>query len=121
MKQGFEGELILKYRDKPIDGKWFEVARDFSYVTKTEARLTVPMGVGTDFASIPRAFRWMIARVGKYGKAAVLHDYLCEYHITTRKRADQIFLEAMKLLGVNWLRRKIMYMGVRVYSIVTLK
>lgn len=121
MKQGFKGELILKYMDEPIDGKWFEVAEDFSYITRRDTRLTVPKGIRTDFASIPRAFRWMIARVGKYGKAAVLHDYLCEYEITPRKRADKVFLEAMTELGVSWLKRKAMYVAVRTYSIATFK
>lgn len=127
MKARFEGELILRYLDNPINGKWFEVAKGFNYLcdfSKNGQRFNVyrvPEGIKTDFASIPRAFRWMIARVGKYGKAAVLHDWLCERKIVSRKEADQIFLEAMTILGVGWFKRRTMYFGVRAYSIATFK
>ena len=121
MKQGFKGELILKYRDNPINGKWFELYKSFIYVAKNDIPFTVPEGIRTDFASIPRVFRWMISRVGKYGKAAVLHDWLCEYKITSRKRADQLFFEAMTILGVSLIKRYTMYIGVRAYSIGTFK
>lgn len=121
MKQGFVGDLKMLFRDHPIDGKWFELYRPFTYITKDGTEFIVPKGIGTDFASVPRAFRWMIARVGKYGKAAVLHDWLCEKKITNRKKADQIFLEAMKILGVNWFKRRTMYAAVRAYSIATFK
>ncbi len=120
MKARFEGELILKYLDKPINGKWFRVAELFIYWAENGRKYVVPYGVHTDFASIPRAFRWMIARVGKYGKAAVLHDHLCG-GVVSRKEADRIFLEAMKVLGVGWLKRRTMYFGVRAYSIVSRK
>jgi hypothetical protein len=121
MKVGFEGELILRYLDRPVDGKWFEVVKPFSYRSKAGYLYVVPDCIYTDFASIPRAFRWMIARVGKYGKPAVLHDWLCEFKIVPRKKADQILLEAMKVLGVSWWKRRTMYFGVRAYSVVTRK
>ncbi len=115
----FEGELILRYLDESIDGKWFSVFRAFWYVAESTKVFQIPEGTKTDFASIPRGFRWLISRVGKYGKAAVLHDHLCSSKKTSRKEADQIFLEAMKVLGVGWLKRRTMYFGVRAYSIVS--
>ncbi len=121
MTARFEGELILKYLNKPVDGKWFVTYKLFDYVSEDFAMYRVPEGTYTDFASIPRGFRWLISRVGKYGRAAVLHDFLCEYKIVRRKRADQLFLEAMKLLGVGWFKRRSMYFGVRSYSIITRK
>lgn len=121
MKQGFKGELILKYRDKPVNGKWFELYEPLEYLSRDGFLFVIPRKIGTDFASIPRMFRAMISRVGKYGKAAVLHDWLCQYKIVSRKEADQIFLEAMELLGVGWFKRRAMYIGVRSYSIATFK
>lgn len=121
MKARFEGHLILKYLDESVDGKWFETYSVFVYNSEDGKQIIVPNYINTDFASIPRAFRWMITRVGKYGKAAVLHDYLCEYKIVPRKKADKLFLEAMKVLGVGWLKRRTMYFGVRAYSITTFK
>lgn len=120
-EQGFQGELILKYRDSPIKGKWFELYEPLEYMSKDEFLFVIPRKIGTDFASIPRMFRAMISRVGKYGKAAVLHDWLCQYKIVSRKEADQLFLEAMTILGVGWFKRRTMYIGVRSYSIATFK
>ena len=120
-KQGFIGELDLRHRDKPIDGKWFKTLSPFHYVSKDGEVYSVPAGVDTDFASIPRAFRRVLSRTGKHDKAAVLHDYLCESKIVPRKEADKVFLEAMKHLKVNWLKRRLMYTGVRSYSIATFK
>lgn len=117
----FEGKLILEHRDEPIKKKWFKTFRSFAYISKDGTRYIIPEGVDTDFASIPRAFRRVLSRTGKHDKAAVLHDYLCEYKIVPRKMADKLFLEAMKSLKVNWLKRKIMYRGVRTYSVMTFK
>jgi len=32
----------------------------------------------TDLASVPRSLTWLFPRYGKYTKAAVLHDFLCQ-------------------------------------------
>lgn len=117
----FINDLVLIHRDNPIDGKWFKTFGPFSYITSKGIRYDVPEGVNTDFASIPRFFRRAISRTGRHGKAAVLHDYLCEYKITPRKEADKVFLDALKTLKVNPIKRRIMYAGVRSYSIATLK
>ena len=118
----FTKPLILKFLKKAVDGAWFELHEEFSFYyneTDSVTTFTIPEGFKTDFASIPKAFRMILSPIGLHGKAAVLHDYLCEYGYLTRKRADEIFLEAMKVLGVGWLRRSVMYRSVRIYSIVS--
>ncbi len=75
--------------------------------------IEVPVGFVTDFASIPKAFWSILPPAGRYAAAAVIHDYLYKNHRYTRKRSDQIFLGAMKVLGVNWIVRRIMYQAVR--------
>jgi hypothetical protein len=95
--------------------------------------VTVPIGFRTDFASIPRPFRNFFSPFGDYGKAAVLHDglynevwishllieeltgdtYERHYH-PTRKEADDIFKEAMEVLGVGWWTRITIYSAVRI-------
>lgn len=116
----FTKPLILKFLNV---APYFELFEEFAfYIDHTETvkeTFTVPKGFRTDFASIPRSFKWLISPVGLHGKAAVLHDYLCEYGYMTRKEADEIFLEAMKVLGVGWLKRTVMYRAVRAFSIVT--
>lgn len=81
----------------------------------------VKPGAGTDFASVPRFFVWFLPRYGRYTKAAILHDYLWREvvgHVDpvrriSRRDADGIFLQAMRELGVPFLRRWIMWASVR--------
>lgn len=120
-KARFVGDLVLIHRNEPVNKKWFTTFMPFAYISKDGTYYNVPVGIDTDFASIPRVFRRIISRTGRHDKAAVLHDYLCEYKIVSRKKADMIFLEAMETLKVNWFKRKIMYKAVRTYSIATLK
>jgi len=115
-KIGFYGKLNTDFLDEPVDGKWFRTTKDFSFFRKGGEEIVVPAGTYTDFASIPRGFRWLISRVGRHGRAAVLHDYLCESGIVKRKLADEIFMEGMESLNVKKWRRKTMFFGVRTYS-----
>ncbi len=117
----FEGYLDLRFLDEPVEGKWFKVLAPFKYYAKSGIIYVIPAGVYTDFASIPRWCRWMISRVGRHGKAAVLHDYLCARKIVPRKVADDVFLEAMGVLKVMFIKRRVMHWGVRAYSILTWK
>lgn len=68
----------------------------------------------SDLASIPRIL-WSIAGhpAGIYAQAAVLHDDLYKKGKVSRKRADEIFLEAMEVLGVPEWQREALYKGVR--------
>lgn len=108
----FTDELILS----PVNGsgKW-ELKQPFRYwldgLHKGDV-IVVPAGFITDFASIPQLFWNILPPWGRYGKAAVVHDYLYQTGLLPKKRADEIFIEAMEVLGVNWLTRKIMYQAV---------
>ena len=77
-------------------------------------KVVVPQGFITDLASIPRIFRFLIVKNGRHRAAAIPHDYLCRLGLGfSRVTADKIFLEAMKLLKVPRLRRRLMYWAVR--------
>jgi hypothetical protein len=93
--------------------------------------LTLPVGFKTDFASIPRIFWNILSPYGRYGKIAVVHDYLyrnggfvnvAEFDQPVvmkkfeRAECDQIFLDGMEYLGVNWITRKLMYRMVRIFG-----
>ncbi len=103
--------------------KWFELYEEFEFYMDWEEGIrqiiTVPKGFRTDFASIPLPLRVILSPIGRHGKAAVLHDYLCEYGTMSRKDADRVFLEAMKVKDVGWIKKRVMYRGVRVYSVVS--
>lgn len=97
------------------DGKRVRIKKSFTYYTE-EYKITIPEGFVCDGASIPRAFWWLIGSpfTGRYRNAAFLHDYLYYTQMYSRKKADRIFLEAMKILRVFWLRRRAMWLAVRI-------
>lgn len=79
----------------------------------------VPAGFVTDFASVPGLFTWLIPRYGRFTKAAILHDYLCDEAKAgrfIRAQADGIFRRVMRELGIGFLRRWIMWAAVRLGS-----
>lgn len=98
------------------------LAATFGFVAHLSKRrkiaVAAPQGYVTDFASIPGFAQWMISPFGKHSEAAVVHDWL--YTLGTkgdkkgRKLADVTFKRALKLVGVGWFRRNIMYLAVRV-------
>lgn len=116
----------------PVDGKTetFELLEEFVYHLGHEDSSTyvrVPKGFITDGASIPEILWSVLSPWGPYGKAAVVHDYLCTHRLmirdgevsrVTREGADWIFLEAMQVLGVPWFTAHIMWRAVRSYAIL---
>lgn len=100
------------------DGEW-ELLSPFSYHVgqyPSDDVITVPAGFVTDLASIPRLFWSVLPPHGRYAKAAIIHDYLYVEAIKTREYADKVFLEAMEVLGVSWVKRRIMYAAVRMFG-----
>ena len=101
---------------RQIDDQDWKVLRALTYHASTDD-FEVPVGEHTDFASVPREFVWFIPRYGRYTKAAILHDYLCSVCVpagrVSRIEADGIFRQAMRQLGVPFLRRWIMWAAVR--------
>lgn len=79
----------------------------------------VPTGFLTDFASVPRLFWRIFPPSGRYCKAAVVHDYLCDFAASGCPRwlADAVFLDAMTALGVPCWKRYCMYWAVRLYGL----
>ncbi|EJO2706043.1 DUF1353 domain-containing protein [Salmonella enterica] len=78
--------------------------------------IEVPAGFVTDLASVPRIFWVLLPPDGKYAKAAIIHDYLYDNALRTKKEADKIFLDGMTVLGVPKWKRIIMYWAVRMFG-----
>jgi hypothetical protein len=76
----------------------------------------VPAGFITDLASIPRVFQTLVPKIGKHRLPAIVHDYLVTLDNLDRKMADKVFLEAMKVCGVNPVRRRLMYWAVSIHT-----
>lgn len=76
--------------------------------------VTVPAGFDTDLASIPRGLWNIIPLIGKYDRAAVVHDYLYRANGVTRAEADAVLNEAMGVSDVGRWTRWLIYSAVRV-------
>jgi len=111
------------------DGRRWKLVNSFTYrigSDTSQEKIVIHNGFITDFASVPQFLYWFLPPWGKYGKAAVLHDYLYKHHSVkisetrymafNRRKADEIFLEAMGVLGVkNW-RKYPMFVAVRLFG-----
>jgi uncharacterized protein DUF1353 len=107
---------------RQVDDQDWVTLRALEYQANTDY-FQVPINERTDFASVPRVFVWFIPRYGRYTKAAILHDYLCSIevpaHHISRIEADGIFRQAMRELGVPFLRRWIMWAAVRLGALTS--
>jgi hypothetical protein len=116
---GFIGEHRIAVRPSKDNDKDWLTLEPLEYQAKKQ-RFVVPPDFPTDFASVPRLFVWFIPRYGRYTAAAILHDYLCRVEVPNgmlRTDADGIFRQALRLLGVPFLRRWLMWTGVRLGAV----
>ncbi len=111
------------------DGRRWKLHTKFVHeLITSELRLliTVEAGFITDFASVPWPFWSLIRPWGRWGKAAVLHDWLYRHQYIllatnvptpiSRQEADLLFFGAMGELGVAPWRRNLMYWAVRAFG-----
>jgi hypothetical protein len=115
----FSGSFSFGY----LDGFMWTVLKDLGYRTKAGPICTVRKGFQFDWASIPRPFWIIVPPTGTarnpYGIAAVFHDWIYEHGKiagvpVTRSRADSVFLEILRYVGVNRFLASSMYLAVRV-------
>lgn len=118
-----------EYASKLYNWDYRIVTKSFSYDIGhkgSNRQVIIPQGFLTDGASIPKVLSKFIPPWGKYGAAAIVHDYLCETlqivdqgqpRLISRKEADKIFLEAMGVLKVPLCIRLSFYLAVRLWAI----
>lgn len=108
--------------DEMQDGRRLAVITEpFAFVHHVGAlrvAVVAPVRYETDFASIPTWARWLISPFGRHAEAAVIHDWLYALGETSdrssRRLADDLFCEALRLLGVDAVRRWLMFLAVRI-------
>jgi hypothetical protein len=76
-------------------------------------RFIIPNGYETDFATVPRWLWSFFPPIGRHNIASLVHDYLYDNQIGTRKQADDLFLRLMLAYNVNKIAAYLMYLGVR--------
>lgn len=111
----FTKPLDIRFHSVPLKDKPFELLSDFEFYWDDDS-VVAPKGYRTDFASIPRFFHRIMPPIGIHGKAAVIHDIICdtEGHFgLTHIQAAYWFNEGMKVLGVAKWRRKAMVSAVK--------
>lgn len=113
-KSSFKQRVVLE-----VVGKYTWILyEDFEYyrTDNPEEVIHIPKGTITDLATVPRWLWLVVPPLGKYTKASIIHDYLYQNAIGSKKYADEVFLEAMEVAGVKTWRRKIMYWSVRAFG-----
>lgn len=103
-----------RLRVEEIDDSHWRLLEDFAYDSAVAgARIIVPAGFVTDFASVPRVpvAYWLAGDTAH--AAAVIHDYLYTTGLLSKAVADSIFYEAMVASGISRWRAYPMYLGVR--------
>ncbi|ECE6803540.1 phage tail protein [Salmonella enterica subsp. diarizonae] len=103
-------EMIGHYNWRVYEPFAFYLSDDESDV------IEVPAGFITDLATVPRVFWILLPPDGKYAKAAIIHDYLYDNALRTKKEADRIFLDGMTVLGVPKWKRTVMYYAVKLFG-----
>lgn len=104
------------------DGKKWILRRAFKFyyeVSLCRTYIKVPNGFITDFATIPRPLYLIFPPIGRYNKAAMVHDYLYDASCSlklSRKDSDLIFLQAMEILGVKKWVRYSLFLAVRLFG-----
>ena len=97
-------------------GRNWQLTRRLVYHGARQAFI-VPVGFLTDFASVPRLLMSLVPPIGKWTRAAVLHDWLCTVGImlgiVTSREADGIFRRVMREEGVGLVLRWNMWVAVR--------
>lgn len=132
MKEHFPDPVYVSVPLKGTDFTRRRMLKRIRYFAAPDAAepIIVPKGFITDYASIPRIFWPLLPPWGKYGPAAIVHDYLYTRAGMTvpspedpsrmvesdRKTADRIFLLAMAQLGVGVVKRYVMYFAVRLFG-----
>jgi hypothetical protein len=79
-------------------------------------RIQVDLGFVTDFASVPRVLWWALPKWGVYGNASVIHDWLYWTQKRSRLQSDNIMLEAMTVLEVQPIIKKLIYYAIRTFG-----
>ncbi len=101
------------------DGRTWKLVKSFKYHIGSKYSkdvISVTAGFVTDFASIPWFFWTFLPYWGKYGKAAVVHDWLYRTQQFTKETTDLLFYDAMRVGGTSRWKAMIMYLAVRYFG-----
>lgn len=106
-------QFLTSLKAERVGDNWVLLAQLRYQSDVAKGIIVVPKGFATDFASVPRLpFTYMLAGDTAHAPS-VVHDFLYRNHVGTRRIADAVFLEAMKVAGEPRWRRWLMWSAVR--------
>jgi len=115
MIQIISGDIIARYMQEEKKETLWEIREPICVQLSNGDVLVIPCGFVTDFASVPKFLWSLIAPIGHYNLASIIHDYFYTYKTKDRKFADKEFLRWMNFTSVNTrTRNRLMYWGVRI-------
>mgnify|MGYP001592820132 CR=1 FL=1 len=108
-----ESKFLSELETRDLDDDRCELLSDLVYRSRLFGGIIkVPRGFVSDKASVPRVPIVYTIWGDRSHREAVVHDWLYQTHLTTKKMADHIFLEAMEARNKSWRIRWPMYIGV---------
>ena len=111
-----QGGLFIYRFKEPMWALLKPIAWQADAGTSDIARVEVPEGFVTDFASIPRAFYSMLRPDGDYTYPAILHDYLYWTQTRPRSECDEVIRLAMLDFKIDPVTVKAIYTAVRTFG-----
>jgi hypothetical protein len=101
------------YQDKDKPWRWVLLA-PVTLTLSTGEQITIPKGYRTDFASVPRLLRGVVATIGRHNLATLVHDFLYDMrHPAGRLFADREMRYWLRQCGVSEVKAQVMYLAVR--------
>ena len=119
----FTTTLTLRAWPPAAPKQYYTLLSDLVYESDLFGTITAPAGLGTDFASIPRAaYSLLDPEDPVICYPSVIHDYLYAFQgktngrIFTREEADSVLREAMLASGATSVQAAIVYRAVRLFG-----
>ena len=106
----------------PKKWKWVttEELRFYTNVFDKRKTIIVPVWFEFDWASVPRFLWWLYPPAEPQTiNAACIHDYLFKTKQFSLWKSDLIFLEALQVSGNRFLKRYVMFYGLKLWSWIT--
>ena len=94
----------------------FTTIRDIKFVMSDGTLVFIPKGYETDLASVPRFLWSFVPPFGEYTFAAIIHDFLYDHGLYSKKFADREFRYIMKYSNVGMKKRFLMYNSVKFFG-----
>lgn len=110
----YVGRVAVEWVDISDSDQPMKLLDEFGFVDARGRAWTVPAGQIVDGNSLPPAFRSLFGApfIGKYRRAAVLHDFYSRQRAVAWRDVRRMFHEAAVAAGVSRADAKTMYMAV---------